>query len=141
MRFPRKAESRAPKLALTSMLDVIFLLLCFFVTISVFSQWESEISISLPNAKTATEPDRLPGEIVVNVAKDGAVRVNGAFLSLPDLASRLKKISRFYPGQPVIVRADREVRYDDLVKVIDACREGDVWNFSLATSQDGEKKE
>ena len=46
-------SSKAPALALTSMLDVIFLLLCFFVTVSVFSQWESEISIQLPSAETA----------------------------------------------------------------------------------------
>ena len=133
MTFSPERRSRAPAIALTSMLDVIFLLLCFFVTVSVFSQWESEISIQLPSARTAEAPERLPGEIIVNLAKDGTVRVNGAVLSLDDLQARLKKISRFYPGQPVIIRADRESRYDDLVKTIDACRAGDVWNFSLAT--------
>ena len=59
MKFDDSARSRAPTVALTSMLDVIFLLLCFFVTASVFSQWESEISIKLPNAKTAETPERL----------------------------------------------------------------------------------
>ena len=71
MKFSRRTASRAPALALTSMLDVIFLLLCFFVTVSVFSQWENEISIQLPSATTAQETDRMPGEIVVNLAKDG----------------------------------------------------------------------
>ena len=42
------------------------------------------------------------------------------------------------PGQPVIIRADRETKYDDLVKTIDACRAGDVWNFSLATENAAE---
>ena len=125
--------SKAPALALTSMLDVIFLLLCFFVTVSVFSQWESEISIRLPSAETASEPERLPGEIIVNLAKDGTVRVNGATLALDDLKSRLSRVSKFYPGQPVIIRADRETRYETLVALIDACRAADVWNFSLAT--------
>lgn len=126
-------KSKAPTLALTSMLDVIFLLLCFFVTVSVFSQWESEISIKLPSAKTSDEPERLPGEIIVNLDKTGFVKVNSAPMSLEDLQTRLKRISKFYPGQPVIIRADKETKYDDLVKVIDACRAGDVWNFSLAT--------
>ena len=125
--------SKAPALALTSMLDVIFLLLCFFVTVSVFSQWESEIAIKLPSAETASEPERLPGEIIVNLAKDGTVRVNGATLALDDLKSRLSRVSKFYPGQPVIIRADRETRYETLVALIDACRAADVWNFSLAT--------
>ena len=136
MTFAPRRKSRAPALALTSMLDVIFLLLCFFVTVSVFSQWESEISIRLPNAKTAEAPERLPGEIIVNLAKDGSVRVNGAEMTLPDLQARLARIAQFYPGQPVIIRADKETKYDHLVSVIDACRAGDVWNFSLATQND-----
>ena len=137
MKFTRRPPSRAPALALTSMLDVIFLLLCFFVTVSVFSQWENEISIQLPSAATAQEPDRLPGEIVVNLSKAGEVSVNGLKLGLDDLRSRLARISKFYPGQPVIIRADRETRYDALVGVIDTCRSADVWNFSLATDGEG----
>ena len=133
MKFVRRNRSKAPQLALTSMLDVIFLLLCFFVTVSVFSQWENEISIKLPSAETSDEPDRLPGEIIVNLAKDGTVVVNGKLLELADLQARLKKVAKFYPGQPVIIRADKELAYEKLVKVIDTCRAADVWNFSLAT--------
>lgn len=139
MRFAPETSSKAPQLALTSMLDVIFLLLCFFVTVSVFSQWESEISISLPSAKTAEEPGRLPGEIIVNLDKEGAIKVNGAPLSLSELEERLSRISKFYPGQQVIIRADKETKYDNLVKVVDACRAGSVWNFSLATEGAGAK--
>lgn len=136
MTFSPARKSRAPALALTSMLDVIFLLLCFFVTVSVFSQWESEISIRLPGAKTAEPPERLPGEIIVNLAKDGSIKVNGASMTLADLQSRLARIAKFYPGQPVIIRADKDTKYDYLISVIDACRAGDVWNFSLATQND-----
>ena len=139
MNFTPKRKPKAPTVALTSMLDVIFLLLCFFVTASVYSQWESEITIQLPNATTGEDPDRLPGEIIANIAKDGTVRVNGAELTLEDLGNRLKKIAKFYPGQAVIVRADRETSYDALVKVIDVCRGAGVWNFSLATANEETK--
>jgi biopolymer transport protein ExbD len=139
MKFKTDSKSRAPALALTSMLDVIFLLLCFFVTVSVFSQWESEISIKLPAARTSEQLERLPGEIIINLSKEGTVKVNGSILPLPELRDRLAKISKFYPGQPVIIRADREVRYESLVSVIDTCREADVWNFSLATEGDSAK--
>ena len=139
MNFTPKRKPKAPTVALTSMLDVIFLLLCFFVTASVYSQWESEISIQLPNARTGEDPDRLPGEIIANIAKDGTVRVNGAELTLDDLGNRLRKIAKFYPGQAVIVRADRETSYDSLVKVIDVCRGAGVWNFSLATANEETK--
>ena len=132
-------RAKAPALALTSMLDVIFLLLCFFVTASVFSQWESEISISLPSAASAETPGRLPGEVILNVSKEGAVTVNAKALSLDDLGSRLKKVAEFYPGQPVVIRADRETSYESLVKVIDTCRTSGVWNFSLATVEEKKK--
>lgn len=136
MKFSRRQASKPAALALTSMLDVIFLLLCFFVTASVYSQWESEISIQLPTAGSADEPDRLPGEIIANVLKDGTVRVNGTVMSLEDLGARLSRIAKYYPGQAVIVRADRDARYESFVKVIDTCRAAGVWNFSLATSNE-----
>ena len=134
MKFKRNSRSHAPQLALTSMLDVIFLLLCFFVTVSVFSQWESEITIKLPSASTAEEPDRLPGEIIVNLDKGGKVTVNGKALELKDLEARLAKVAKFYPDQAVIIRADKDVRYELLVGVIDTCRAANVWNFSFATN-------
>ena len=133
MRFKTKARSKAPVLALTSMLDVIFLLLCFFVTVSVFSQWESEITIKLPKAETAETPQRLPCEIIVNLSREGLISVNGRAFKHGELQQTLARIARFYPGQPVIIRADRETKYDFLVKLIDTCRSADIWNFSLAT--------
>ena len=133
-----RRRAKAPALALTSMLDVIFLLLCFFVTASVFSQWESEISISLPAASSSETPSRLPGEVILNVARDGSVTVNTKKLTLSDLGERLRKVADFYPGQPVVIRADRETSYDSLVKVLDTCRVAGVWNFSLATVEEKE---
>ena len=133
-----RRRAKAPALALTSMLDVIFLLLCFFVTASVFSQWESEISISLPAASSSETPSRLPGEVILNVARDGSVTVNAKKLTLNDLGERLRKVADFYPGQPVVIRADRETSYDSLVKVLDTCRVAGVWNFSLATVEEKE---
>jgi biopolymer transport protein ExbD len=138
MKFSNGKRSKAPALALTSMLDVIFLLLCFFVTASVFSQWESEISISLPSASSAETPGRLPGEVILNVAKDGSVIVNAQKLTLQDLATRLRKVAEFYPGQPVVIRADGQTAYSSLVAVIDTCRNAGVWNFSLATVEEKE---
>lgn len=140
MKFAPDSGSKAPTLALTSMLDVIFLLLCFFVTASVYSQWESEISIQLPSAETSDEPNRLPGEVIVNVTESGNVRLNGMNVELPDLENRLSKLSKIYPDQSVIIRADRVTKYEHLVKVIDTCRKAGVWNFSLATSNEDPSK-
>jgi len=133
MNFRRKTTSRAAALQMTSLMDVVFLLLCFFVTTSVFSQWEAEVSIKLPTAKSATIPNRMPGEIILNLTETGAVRVNGQELSLEDVTTRLMRIAKLYPGQPVVIRADKTASYEKLMGLIDACRAADVWNFSLAT--------
>ena len=136
MNFRRKKPSRSQGLEMTALMDVIFLLLCFFVTTSVFSQWESEIAITLPSAKSATVPGRMPGEIILNVSSGGMVSVNGQILSLDELTKRLSRLSKLYPGQPVVIRADKATSYESLVAVIDACRTADVWNFSLATKDE-----
>ena len=136
MNFRRNSRSRAAAVQMSSLMDVIFLLLCFFVTTSVFSQWETEISITLPTAKSATVPGRMPGEIILNLAKDGTVSVNGQTLTLAEVTARLTRIAKLYPGQPVVIRADKETAYESLVGVIDACRTADVWNFSLATKDE-----
>ncbi len=133
MNFRKKTRGRAQGLQMTALMDVIFLLLCFFVTTSVFSQWESEIAITLPSAKSATVPGRMPGEIILNVSAKGAVTVNGQTLTLGELTKRLSRLSKLYPGQPVVIRADKATSYESLVGVFDACRSADVWNFSLAT--------
>ncbi|MBR6733238.1 MAG: biopolymer transporter ExbD [Kiritimatiellae bacterium] len=139
MNFRRNSRSHAPAVSMASLMDVIFLLLCFFVTSSVFSQWETEVSIALPTAKSATVPGRMPGEIILNLDKAGEVSVNGQKLTLQDVTARLERIARLYPGQPVVIRADKTSSYEKLMALIDACRAADVWNFSLAT-QDEEAK-
>ena len=139
MNFRRNSRSRAASVQMASLMDVIFLLLCFFVTSSVFSQWETEISIALPTAKSSTVPGRMPGEIILNVAADGNVTVNGQKLSLAEVTERLTRIAKLYPGQPVVIRADKTTKHESLVSVIDACRTADVWNFSLATKDEEDK--
>ena len=69
MNFRRQSRLELPGFQMTPMIDVVFLLLCFFITSQVFSQWESEIEITLPTAKTGQMPQRLPGEIIINVVK------------------------------------------------------------------------
>jgi biopolymer transport protein ExbD len=118
------------------MLDIVFLLLFFFVTTSVFSQWEYEININLPTAQSGKVPDRLPGEIIINIAKDGRISVNQQDLTVDALKTRLDRLAKYFPGQPVVLRADKETRYEDLIKVVDTCRKADIYNFSMATSED-----
>ena len=136
MNFRKNKRSQAPAVQMASLMDVVFLLLCFFVTSSVFSQWETEVAITLPTAKSATIPGRMPGEIILNLNADGKVSVNGHALSLEEVTKRLTRIAENFPGQPVVIRADKTCSYETLMSLIDACRTANVWNFSLATEDD-----
>ena len=136
MTFRKKQKSALPAFQLTSMMDVIFLLLCFFITTSVFSQWEYEVDLTLPSAKSGKVPERLPGEIIINVARDGKIWINQQVLTTEDLKARLTRLQRYFPGQPIVLRADKETRYEALMKVIDTCRSADIWNFSMATAEE-----
>ena len=75
MNFRKRVAAELPQFQVTPMIDVVFLLLCFFITTAVFSQWENEVDIVLPTAQSGKLPDRLPGEVVVNVSRDGTVTI------------------------------------------------------------------
>lgn len=127
---PNNGNSGVP---LTPMMDVVFLLLCFFVTSQIFAQWETEIDITLPTAETGEMPQRLPGEVILNVTSTGDIIINGQTLQPEELRGLLKRLTELYPGQPVLLRADKATAYEHVVRVLDECRQADVWNISFAT--------
>lgn len=131
----RKRVTALPQFQMTAMMDIVFLLLCFFVTSSVFSQWEYEVDLTLPSAKSAETSTRLPGEIILNVSPDGAVMVNQRVFRGEDLDKLLKQVSGYLPGQPVIIRADVDTAYGAFMRVVDACRLAGITNLSLATTE------
>lgn len=136
-----KFTSQKPELPgfqITPMLDVVFLLLCFFVTTSVFSRRESEIDVQLPTADSGSLPESLPGEVVFNVDREGAVRVNGRTLSDEAIADMCRTLAKVWPGNPVVVRGDRDARYADVIRVVDICSQNDVYaiNFAVGRRED-----
>ena len=135
MNFRRKGGStESQEFQMTPMIDLMFLLLCFFVTSQIYAQWETEIDITLPTSTTGEMPDRLPAEIIVNVSTAGAMTVNQREFNQPELGTLLQRIAKHYPGQPVLIRADRRTAYEHVVGVLDLCRGADIWNISFATS-------
>ena len=123
-----------PGFQITPMLDVVFLLLTFFVTTSIYSQWENEVDIQLPFANSATNSDRYSGEVIVNLGKDGTITVNQVQLSLETLREKCGFLSDNFPGHPVVLRAHKETNYEHVIAVIDACAQGGIHNVSFATA-------
>lgn len=120
------------------MIDVVFLLLSFFMTSQIFAQWETEIDITLPTAETGQIPERLPGEIIINIRADGELIVNAQLVTEEQLGSMLARVADLFPGQPVLIRADRKTEYEHVIRVLDLCRQSDIWNISFATGARGD---
>jgi len=133
MKFSNQS-AELPGFQITPMLDVVFLLLTFFVTTSIYSQWENEIDIQLPTADSGVIPDRLPGEIVINLSKEGVISVNQTVLTTDELLEKCQRLSKIFEGHPVVIRSDKGTVYEHLVSVIDTCRKGGIANISFATA-------
>lgn len=123
-----------PEFQFTAMIDIVFLLLCFFVTTSVFSQWEMEVDVVLPSAQSSQMPDRLPGEVIINLSKEGKISINQREYAMNELQDRLTRLAKLFPGQPVIIRADKDSNTGQLISLVDVCRLSDIWNISFATA-------
>ena len=134
MNFRGKTKPPNAGFQLAPMIDIMFLLLCFFIAAQIYAQWESEIDIKLPTAATGEIPDRLPAEIIINVRQDGVAVVNQRELKQEGLSDLLTRIVALYPGQPVLIRADKRTAYEHVIGILDLCRQVDIWNISFATS-------
>ena len=126
---------------MTSMMDVVFLMLTFFVTISIFSQWETEIDIQLPTAETGSIPDRLPGEVIVNINRVGEISVNQVVLTLDELLGKFDRLVKLFPGHPIVIRSDQATEYKHIVGVLDTCSKAGISNISFATAMMDEDSE
>lgn len=115
------------------LIDIVFITLVFFMTLSIFNQQETEISISVPKAKESSEALRSPGEIIINIGKSGEVIVNQNKLTQSGLEEMLKQVSTLFPDQPVIIRADQKAYHEYVVNVLDACAGAGIWNISFST--------
>ncbi len=134
MKFRKNNSAPDQSFQIAPMIDVIFLLLAFFVASQIFSQWETEIDITLPTARSSEQPDRIPGEIIINILDDGAVVVNQVRLDGSALDNLLGRVVDQFADWAVLIRADKNTRYEDVIHVLDACRRADIWNVSFATT-------
>lgn len=133
-----KFESRQPpaiSIQLAPMIDILLLLLCFFIISWQFSQSETELSVSVPTAHEGAESQRMRGEIIINVLADGEIRVEGLAVERTELLDKLSKIAKLYENQPVRIRGDGAAAYQNIVEVIDTCQEAGIWNISFATQR------
>lgn len=133
MNFRKNIQERPTGFPMAPMLDIVFLLLIHFMAATVFAQWEKQVDITVPTAKTAREQTRHVGELILNVDKEGQLFINGQPYSDQTALELLRQIADAFRDQPIILRADQETSVQSLIHVMDLCREADVWNIALAT--------
>lgn len=130
---PPEMSKRPPTIQIAPLVDIAFITLIFFMTLSVFYQMENELSINVPKATESKEMGRTPGEIVININREGKVVVNQKAFAPEELKAMLKRLSTLYPNQAVIIRADSLTHHADVIHVLDACASASIWNIAFAT--------
>lgn len=118
------------------MIDVVFLLLIFFMSVSTFHQLETEEGIALPVADESKSLEDLPQSLMINVEENGNIIVNQNNYRPLQLAGLLKEATSIRPDQAVIIRADKKVPHGKVAEILSACAAAGIWNISFATYQE-----
>jgi biopolymer transport protein ExbD len=118
---------------LTPLIDMVFLLLIFFLVATTFHQTEREMQIALPFANSAGPISATLREIIVNVDAEGRIIVSGRRIQPVDLQALVTEAVAANPDQKVTVRGDRGAAYGKIVRVLDICKGSGVQEPYLDT--------
>ena len=132
MRFQGDSEEDY-SLQLTSLIDVVFLLLIFFMVSTSFVDFTRRIDIELPEAKSSAEVVEKKS-FLIEVGVEKRISLNGKTVLIDDLESKLKagvKSGKFKPS--LTIKADKRLDYGYVIKVMGLISEAGVRDISLAT--------
>lgn len=133
----RAKEIPPSEFQLAPMIDIVFLLLIFFIVTYQFNEQEKDVDVAVPTSSRGNDAPRVQGEIVINIGKDGAVSVDGKPMTKEELGATLREILRVggvrADSQPVRLRADADGTTQGLFEVMDVVQEAGIWNISFAT--------
>lgn len=126
-------------LNLTSMTDIVFLMLVFFMLATTYVDPERVLAVDLPAASSSD--GRPPKELVIQVLEDGSMVLDGVILDRDELRARLAQTGRIAPDTPVTIRGHRLARHEAIVGVMDACGLAGLHNLSVGTTSPGTGRE
>jgi biopolymer transport protein ExbD len=135
MNLRRHATLHHPGIQLAPLVDVLLLLLIFFLLTWNAARNENELDVKVPKATSAKEKTAPIGDVVVNVKADGNVVVNRRTLSGPELTDLLKSLVQLDAEQAVVIRGDETGAYKNVVGVLNICSEAGVTNVAFATAK------
>ena len=129
MRRRRQQEVEESEVNLTPMLDVVFIMLIFFIVTASFVK-EAGIEITRPPAATAERKER--GNILVAITKDNQIWIDRRQVSPQALRANIERLHAENPQGSVVIQADEKSENGLLVRVMDAARLAGVSSVSLA---------
>src|SRR5208282_4876023 len=126
-------HKQRPMIQLAPLVDIAFWALMFFMIIAVFNQMEAQVNLTLPKSKTAVQAAQSSGKIVINITKDGRFIVNQKEYTGNGLSIMLAQVSKLFPNQQVIIRADELSYHKYVIQALDACSHADLSDVSFST--------
>jgi biopolymer transport protein ExbD len=135
MNLRRHAAIQHPGIQLAPLVDVLLLLLIFFLLTWNAARTENELDVKVPKASAAKEQSRPIGDVVVNVKSDGNVVVNRRTLSGDELGELLRGLVQLDADQAVVIRGDEAGQYKNIIDVLNVCSQAGVTNVAFATAK------
>jgi biopolymer transport protein ExbD len=129
--LPRRRHRITPYLDLTAMIDTVFNLLIFFAVASTFVGARSGIDMRLPTAETTT---RVPDRVLMTLLPGQPVQVNGTAVPPEQIGEALRRATGNDTDAQIVVMADRDVPYSQLVTALDQARLADYHRIALAAA-------
>jgi len=124
-------------LSLTPLIDVVFLLLIFFLVTTRFAQEDYELDVVLPAASEAQPLMVEPKEWFVNIDQQGEYVVDGRVMTQDEVGEVLRRAVANNPvNQSVVIRADKRVEFDYVVAIMNLCNRAGVRDYSVTTQHD-----
>ncbi|MFH1423332.1 MAG: biopolymer transporter ExbD [Planctomycetota bacterium] len=127
----KRKERKKPEISIAPLIDMVFILLLFFLVTTSFSR-ETGVEVSRPVAATATPAGR--ENILVAVTERGTVHINERAVDLRTLRTILERELRRHPTGTVIIAADKSSKTGIVVDVIDECKLAGAKKISLAST-------
>jgi len=136
MNFRTARKGRGLILNVTSLIDVLFLMLIFFMVTSTFRN-QPAISLVLPRSATATEVADTPA--VIYLTASGQVFLNESPVSNEDLPGVLERLQAATGQDRMVMRSDEKAAYGDVVRLIDTIKESGFTRVSLSARAPGSR--
>jgi biopolymer transport protein ExbD len=124
-------DNELPALNLTSMIDVLFLLIIFFMVATKFDEMERNIEVAVPEVGQAGDALPPPQPLVVTVLADGRVELDGSPLSLEQLTSKLAAARTPLTEPAVVIRGDAQCAFQHVASTLAACQAAGISDLGI----------